>query len=374
MRIVRLANFVTPQSGGLRTALRSLGAGYLEAGHEPILLTPGPVPEDIMAAEGRIIRLPGPRLPGFGGYRVLIDRSAVARTLATLRPDRIEVSDRTTLRWTGEWARRAGVPAVMVSHESVEGLLGVATVPAEMRRALAARLNRATAAHYDRIICTTEWAAREFDRAGATNIAQVPLGVDLDRFRPDRYSDVIRARYARPDEVLLISCTRLSAEKRPRRALRTVARLVAEGLRVRLVMIGDGPLRSKLTAESAGLPVTFTGWIEDRSEVAALLATADVVLAPGPIETFGLSALEALASGTPVVVSASSALPGVVGDAGIAVDGDDFSSGVRALLSRSETARRRCARARAETFSWASSVRGFLDVHEALTATQPHPA
>ena len=41
MRIVRLANFITPCSGGLRTALRELGAGYAAAGHEPVLVMPG---------------------------------------------------------------------------------------------------------------------------------------------------------------------------------------------------------------------------------------------------------------------------------------------------------------------------------------------
>ncbi len=41
MRIVRVANFVAPHSGGLRTCLRELGAGYLAAGHEPVLVIPG---------------------------------------------------------------------------------------------------------------------------------------------------------------------------------------------------------------------------------------------------------------------------------------------------------------------------------------------
>lgn len=46
MRIVRLANFVAPNSGGLRTALRELGAGYLAAGHEPVLVIPGAADSD----------------------------------------------------------------------------------------------------------------------------------------------------------------------------------------------------------------------------------------------------------------------------------------------------------------------------------------
>lgn len=55
-------------------------------------------------------------------------RRRLARLLAGLRPDVLEVPDRTTLRWTGAWARRHGIPAVMVSHESVTALLKLARV------------------------------------------------------------------------------------------------------------------------------------------------------------------------------------------------------------------------------------------------------
>ena len=70
-----------------------------------------------------------------------------------------------------------------------------------------------------------------------------------------------------------------------------------------LVVAGDGSRRAALAYRAARLPVRFAGHIADRAAVAALLASADVVLAPGPVETFGLAALEALACGTPVVVN-----------------------------------------------------------------------
>ncbi len=73
LRIVRLANFVAPASGGLRTALRELGKGYLEAGHRPVLVVPGERESDEETGQGRVITLPGPLLPGTGGYRVLTD-------------------------------------------------------------------------------------------------------------------------------------------------------------------------------------------------------------------------------------------------------------------------------------------------------------
>ena len=126
MRIVRLANYVAPHSGGLRTSLRELGAGYLAAGHEPVLIIPGPQDSDEQTPQGRVITLSGPRIPFTGGYRALLRKRRVAALLSELRPHTLEVSDRTTLRWTGRWARERGVPAVMISHESLTALTRMA--------------------------------------------------------------------------------------------------------------------------------------------------------------------------------------------------------------------------------------------------------
>src|SRR5262249_62385541 len=120
-----------------------------------------------------------------GGYRGLGRRRRLARLLVALRPDALEVSDRTTLRWTGAWAREHGVPAVMVSHESVTALLKLTRLGRlGLDRAVADWLNRRTARAYHWVICTTSWAAAEFGRIGAGNVVRVPLGVDLDTFSP----------------------------------------------------------------------------------------------------------------------------------------------------------------------------------------------
>ncbi|MFF8377807.1 glycosyltransferase [Streptomyces sp. NPDC015661] len=375
LRIVRLANFVTPTSGGLRTALDQLGRGYLAAGHEPVLVVPGDVASDHRTAQGRVVTLPGPVLPGTGGYRVLADRSRVRRLLDALAPDRIEVSDRTTLRWTGEWARRARVPSVMVSHETADGVLRTWGVPPALAARAADRINRRTAWAFARIVCTTEWAEREFVRIGARNVVRAPLGVDLERCRPGRRSTALRARYAEGERVLLVLCSRLSVEKRPGTALDALEELRGLGIAAALVVAGDGPLRGSLErrARERRLPVRFLGHVADREALADLQAAADVCLAPGPAETFGLSALEALACGTPVVVSASSALPEVVGTAGASAADTPgaFAEGVRGLLAAPENVRRRAARARAEVFSWDRAVTAFLHAHDALPVPRP---
>ncbi len=366
MRIVRLANFVAPQSGGLRTSLRELGVGYLAAGHEPVLIIPGPRDSDQHTAQGRVITLRAPRLPFTGGYRILWRRRKVAGLLGQLRPDTLEVSDRVTLRWTGRWARRHAVPAVMVSHESLVALFGLAplgrTAPG-LARPVADWLNRRTAQAYQQVICTTSWAAAEFERIGARNLVRVPLGVDLVTFSPG--AGQVRSRYAAAGQTLLVHCGRLSAEKKPQRSLATLASLRASGLAVCLVVAGDGPLRGRLERRAVreGLPVSFAGFLPGRTELAALLGSADVAIAPGPAETFGLAALEALACGTPVVVSVESALPEVVGEVGASVAGEDLAAGVQAVLARPEGIRRATARARAERYNWPTAVNGFLAVH-----------
>jgi len=366
VRIVRLANFVTSSSGGLRTALTALGAGYLASGHEPVLVVPGDHDEEERTAAGLRVTVKGTPVPGLGGYRVMLGKRRLAALLERLAPDRLEVSDQVTLRWVGRWAREHGVPAVMVAHESLYGLLSVARVPRGAARWLADRLNRASVAAYDTVVCTTGWAGRDFTRVGATGLARVGLGVDLATFHPDRHDPVLRSSYAKPGQLLIVHCGRLSHEKRPGRSVGALLSLRAMGYDAVLVVVGDGPLRARLARRARGEPVEFVSFVPDRAAVAGLLATADVVLAPGPIETFGLAALEALACGTPVVVDEASALPEVVGDAGVAAPGDDLAVGVVRVLARPEAQRRAAARARAECFSWSASVAGFLAVHGAV--------
>lgn len=369
LRIVRLANFVAPASGGMRTALRELGAGYREAGHEPVLIVPGERATDRETEQGRVITLPGPLLPGTGGYRVLTDKKRVSALLEELAPDRLEVSDRTTLRWTGVWARRARVPAVMVSHETADGVLRTWGLSEGIARRASDALNIRTAHHYSRVVCTTEFAEREFVRIGARNVVRAPLGVDLEGRHPSLRDPGLRARHARVDETLLVMCSRLSVEKRPGTALDALEALLRRGERAVLVIAGDGPMRSRLEQRACErrLPVTFLGHVPDRALLSGLQASADVCLAPGPAETFGLAALEAMACGTPVVASSSSALPEVIGSAGAtaADNGESFADKVRLLLDRPESERREAARARAACFSWQTAVEAFLTAHDA---------
>ncbi|WP_280234566.1 glycosyltransferase [Nocardia cyriacigeorgica] len=372
MRIVQLANFYGPRSGGLRTALHHLGEGYVAAGHEVMLIVPGPRRREELLPTGALrITLPALAIPGTGGYRAA-DPRRVADVLDGLRPDVLEVSDRLTLRGFGRWSRRRDVASVMISHERLDRLLGQ-IMPRALARRCADLANRRTAAEYDIVVCTTDFARAEFHRIDAPNVELVPLGVDLDLFSPRRADTGLRADLGVPGHPLLVHCGRLSVEKRVDRSIEAVAALRQSGVAARLVIAGDGPRRDALHRRARALPalpdgqpaVHFTGFISDRSMVAKLLATADVSLAPGPHETFGLAALEALAAGTPVVASRSSALADIVtAECGAVADDDPlaFADAVTEVLALPPARRRQAARRRAEQFTWPAAVAGMLAV------------
>jgi alpha-1,6-mannosyltransferase len=363
MRVVQVANFYGPRSGGLRTAVDRLGAEYRAAGHEVYLVVPGRAAQrDDMPSGVVRISLPARRIPFTGGYRAALP-GPVRSLLEELRPDALEVSDRLTLRSLGPWGRRHSVATVMISHERLDRLVGQ-LLPRTLARVVADAANRRTAANFDAVVCTTAFAREEFDRIRATNAVTVPLGVDLEQFHPRRRSGLIRSQWAAHEQTLLVHCGRLSVEKHAHRSIDTVAALRNSGLDARLVVVGEGPLRARLERQAANLPVTFTGFIGSRNTVASILASADVALAPGPHETFGLAALEALACGTPAVVSKTSALAELLTtDSGATADNDpaDIARAVTRIISRPEPFRRHDARRRAEQFPWPRSAAGMLD-------------
>lgn len=356
MRIVQVANFYGPRSGGLRTAVDQLGAGYVARGHEVTLVVPGDRYTESVSDHGvQRITVPSRQLPFTGGYRVA-SPVVTADVAASLRPDVLEISDRLTLRGLGDWARRRDIGSVMISHERLDRLLGQ-VMPRCAARSIADAANRRSVLGHDAVVCTTAFAQREFDRIGA-DARRIALGVDLDLFHPSR-------RHRNEGRMVrLVHCGRLSVEKHAERSVGALARLRQGGVDAHLVVVGDGPRRAALERRADGLPVYFTGFVHDRVRVARMLAGADVALAPGPHETFGLAALEALASGTPAVVSGTSASAEIVTtQCGVAAGNtaDEFAAGIATALALPGGGRLP-ARARAEQFGWPAAVESMLDV------------
>ena len=109
------------------------------------------------------------------------------------------------------------------------------------------------------------------------------------------------------------------------------------------------------------------GHVGDRDYLSRLLATADVYLAPGPIETFGLAALESLASGVPVVCRDSGAIQEIINlDSGIALprDAKVWLAAMNRYATIERTQKAAKARLRAEQFSWHQTACKLLNLYQ----------
>lgn len=366
MRIVHVANFYGPKSGGLRTTIHQLGLGYQAAGIEFIYIVPDEKSYEEVTPYGTKIAIKAPLIPGSGGYRAIINPVEIISLLMEIKPDRIEVSDRLTLRRVGLWAKKQGIFSVVFSHETLDGLAERFFKFLPFRRTLVNWHNNRLSKSFNRVIATTSFASKEFHRIDCKNLEKIPLGVDLDQFGTRNFNAKLRTNLAKGSDVVLIHVGRLSPEKNPMMSIKALKILIRDGINARLVVVGSGPLKEKMMNASKGLPVEFFGFVTDRNQLATLIASADISIAPGPLETFCLAALESLASGTQVVCSNTSAVSEIIGDAGQTARNysESFAVAVQKVLaSGSKEERAKIARRQAEKFSWNNTTKRMLRVH-----------
>lgn len=357
MRIVQLANFWTPTSGGLRVVMEHLARGYAARGHRVLQIVPGGRDEQVLTSWGRRTTVASPGLPGAGGYRMIVRLRHVERLVEAFGADVVEVSDRSTLaHLAGRWTERER-RVVLVAHERLDHILGAGAYGGALDNALVRRIgdgwNPRCWRAVDDVVAPSRYGADEWHRIGIRPRI-VPWGVDARQFRPVATPD--------PDVLQLAWVGRLSAEKRPGLAVEAVRVLHDLGLPVRSTVVGDGPLYEDLRDRAAGLPVDFVGHVADPDELVAVLGSATATLSTSGIETFGLAVLESLACGTPVVACEGGAAGEVAGPAGRCVTGEAASIAAGVLALWHDHDRRLVARARAEAFGWNRTVDAMLEV------------
>jgi alpha-1,6-mannosyltransferase len=157
---------------------------------------------------------------------------------------------------------------------------------------------------------------------------------------------------------LLISVGRMDFEKRPQVVVEAFRRLPAS-LGAALLLLGDGPMRDEWRGLE-GQRIFAPGYCRDRDELAAWLASADLYVSAMADETFGVSIIEAQASGLPVVGVAAGAMvdrvPQGLGLVGEVDDADVMASNIIAVLAGDLAGMRERARAHALQFSWDQSM------------------
>jgi glycogen(starch) synthase len=136
-------------------------------------------------------------------------------------------------------------------------------------------------------------------------ITVIPNGIDPAELVPVSDLDALRARYAAPDERLVLLVGRLVYEKGFQLALEALPGLIERVENVRFIVAGSGTHEEELRAQATELELdergTFLGWIGD-DVLHSLYRISDLCVVPSIYEPFGLVALEAMASGCPCLV------------------------------------------------------------------------
>jgi glycosyltransferase involved in cell wall biosynthesis len=151
----------------------------------------------------------------------------------------------------------------------------------------------------DSTMVPTEQLRQELDMAGFNRLYVVSRGVDVQNFSPERYSSEVRSKWGvNEHNVVLLCVSRMATEKNLHIVTQAYSSLIKDYPHMRLVMVGDGPLRETLSRMCP--EAIFTGFLEER-DLVAHYASADLFVFPSTTETFGNVILEAMASSLPVV-------------------------------------------------------------------------
>ena len=309
------------KGGGVGTYIRHKRRHILDHGpHRHLLIIPGERDATIVEEQGRAITvtIASPKVPGSPNYRLLLRSRAVRAALARHRPDLIECQDAYNLPWAAIAHRRAFPAVALVAAyctdfptvyvERVVGkALGTALggAAARVSYAYAAKLYR----RFDAVFAMSEnGGAAKLRSMGVGRVDVVPLGVELGEYSPAKRCPALRASLGlSDDEPLIIYAGRMDSEKRPDVVAEAFLQL-PDAMRAFLVLIGDGPMRAPLSERLTGKRALLPGYIDDRAVLAQWLASADIYASGMADETFGISVIEAQASGLPVVGVAGGAM------------------------------------------------------------------
>jgi len=230
--------------------------------------------------------------------------------------------------------------------------------------------------HYQLIACNSEATAEELvrwcpDIAGKIRV--IPNGIPVEDFETAQAAEL---GLQSQDMARLVFVGRFEEQKDHRTILRALQNLPG----VRLLLLGDGPLRRELEelARSLGIAsqVSFLG---KRTDVASVLKASDIYVHSTNSDGFGIAACEAMAAGLPVIASDVPGLADVVHGAGVLFPVGDHAAlarEIQALLASPERRREmgKASRKRAQAFSIDRTVDGYLAMYESVFHLQHQAA
>ncbi len=301
MRIAVVTETYPPEVNGVAMTIARMVEGLHQRHHSLQLIRPRqphaePPGQEACFDEVLMRGLPIPRYPnlrlGVPSKQILV------RLWAKHRPDVVHIATEGPLGWSAlSAARQLKLPVssdYRTNFHAYSQHYGIGW----LHRPIMAYLRN----FHNRTMCTmvpTQALRRELEAVGFQRLAVVTRGVDTLQFSPRHRSEALRAAWgARPDDLVVVGIGRLAPEKNLNTLLAAYEAIGSVHARSKLVIVGDGPLRSQLQALC---PAAIFAGQRTGDDLAAHYASADLFLFPSLTETFGNVTTEAMASGLPVI-------------------------------------------------------------------------
>ena len=324
MRIGLFTDTYFPQVSGVATSIRTLKTELEKQGHAVFIFTT--TDKDVNRYEDwQIIRIPSVPFFAFKDRRFAYRGFTKALEIAKqYQLDIIHTQTEFSLGLLGIWiARELKIPVIHTYHTQYEDYVHYIAKGMLIRPSMVKYLVRGFLHDVDGVICPSE-IVRDLLSKYKVKVEKrvIPTGIELAKFeRPEIKEEnlaTLRSKLGiKEDEKMLLSLSRISYEKNIQAVLAAFAQVLKEEDKVKLVVAGDGPYLGSLKEQAVQLQiqdqVIFTGMIAP-SETALYYKAADFFISASTSETQGLTYLESLASGTPVIAHGNPYLDNVISD------------------------------------------------------------
>ncbi len=323
--------------------------GLLQRGHAVQVIRPRQTREAGAARPGLDeVLSKGLPLPAYGELRFgLPSKNRLVKLWADKRPDIVHVVTEGPLGWSAvAAARKLQLPITSSFHTNFQSYsqhYGIGLLKKPIETYLRKLHNRTQAT-----MVPTRALQQDLQARGYANVTLLSRGVSTDLFSPTKRSAALRASWdVKPDELVILLVGRLAKEKNVGLVVSAYHAIKARLPSVKLVLVGDGPLRKALEDVC---PDAHVAGVRKGEDLAAHYASADLFLFPSLTETFGNVVPEALASGLAVLSYGCAAAQELIvsGHNGVLVNAGDELAFVNASVELAQDAPR-IARMRAES-------------------------
>ena len=324
MRIGLFTDTYFPQVSGVATSIRTLKTELEKQGHAVFIFTT--TDKDVNRYEDwQIIRIPSVPFFAFKDRRFAYRGFTKALEIAKqYQLDIIHTQTEFSLGLLGIWiARELKIPVIHTYHTQYEDYVHYIVKGMLIRPSMVKYLVRGFLHDVDGVICPSE-IVRDLLSKYKVKVEKrvIPTGIELAKFeRPEiKEENLLELRSKlgiQEGEKMLLSLSRISYEKNIQAVLDAFVEVLKEEDKVKLVVAGDGPYLDSLKEQAVKLQiqdhVIFTGMIAP-SETALYYKAADFFISASTSETQGLTYLESLASGTPVIAHGNPYLDNLISD------------------------------------------------------------